>query len=267
MNELLLRSTVFAAVFLAMLAAESLAPRRCLLWPWWRRGVTNLALGAIDSLALRLLVPLGAVGTAAWTAQAKCGLLHHLEAPPWIEGLAAFVALECLIYWQHRAFHRVPALWRLHSVHHSDPDLDTTTALRFHPLEILLSMGIKMAAVVLLGPPVAAVVAFEIALNSGALFNHGNLALPRWLDRILRWVVVTPDMHSIHHSAWPPETDSNFGFFLSFWDRLFGTYRDRPRADYTSIQIGLEEVPAVQALGLLDTLRLPWTRRVGGATR
>lgn len=218
---------------------EVLVPRRRPALPIARRWPANLALAALDTALVRLVLPAGAVGTAALAAERGWGLFSWIEVPT-LGAIAASVLLfDLALYLQHVAFHRVPALWRLHLVHHADLDLDVTTGLRFHPVEIVLSMAIKLALVVLLGPPVAGVVLFEILLSATALFNHGNVRLPTNVDRVLRWWVVTPDMHSVHHSVVFEEYDSNFGSNLPWWDRLFGTYRGEPGAGRERVQIGL----------------------------
>ncbi|RMH50584.1 MAG: sterol desaturase family protein [Zetaproteobacteria bacterium] len=216
----------------------------------------NFALLALDVLLLRLLFPLGAAGFAAlW----PWGLLHMVPLPGWLAGLLAVVLLDLVIYWQHRLFHRLPLLWRLHRVHHTDPRLDVSSALRFHPLEILLSMAIKVAAIALIGAGATAVLCFEVLLNGMAMFNHGNIALPGRIERSLRRWLVTPDMHRIHHSVVAGEYNSNFGFNLSCWDRLFGSYRAAPRGGQRGMTIGLQQWRDPAACGRLGwMLRAPW---------
>ena len=218
---------------------ELLAPRR----PWAvgraSRWPSNLALLAIDALAVRLLIPTAAVGVALVADAHGFGLFHLLGWPAWLAGIVGFVALDLAIYGQHLVFHHVPWLWRLHRVHHADPDIDVTTGGRFHPIEILISMALKIATVALLGIPGSAVVAFEVVLNATSMFNHSNAVLPLWLDRAVRLVVVTPDMHRVHHSVVRAETDSNFGFNLPWWDWLFRTYRAQPDAGHDRMTIGL----------------------------
>uniref|UniRef100_UPI003083EF6F sterol desaturase family protein n=1 Tax=Petrachloros mirabilis TaxID=2918835 RepID=UPI003083EF6F len=195
----------------------------------------------LSTVLLRILFPLAAVGMAAIAAERGWGLWNQLPMPMGLAVVLSIVALDLVIYWQHRLFHALPLLWRLHKVHHADQDFDVTTGFRFHPLEILLSMGIKIIAVALLGAPGIAVLIFEVLLNGTALFNHGNVSLPLFLDRWLRWVVVTPDMHRIHHSVVPQETNSNFGFNLPWWDRLLGTYQSQPFRGQQGMVIGLSE--------------------------
>jgi sterol desaturase/sphingolipid hydroxylase (fatty acid hydroxylase superfamily) len=238
-TELAIRLAVFAGVFAAMALWELLAPRR----PWAvgraPRWPSNLGIVVVDALAVRLLIPTAAVGVALVASDHGFGLFHLLGWPGWSAGLLGFVVLDLVIYGQHVVFHKVPWLWRLHRMHHADLDIDVTTGLRFHPIEILLSMLIKIATVALFGIPAGAVVAFEVVLNATSMFNHSNAAMPAWLDRIVRLVVVTPDMHRVHHSVVRAETDSNFGFNLPWWDRLFGTYRAAPAAGHDGIIIGL----------------------------
>jgi sterol desaturase/sphingolipid hydroxylase (fatty acid hydroxylase superfamily) len=237
--ELTIRLSAFVGIFLAMAAWELLAPRR----PWAvgrvARWPSNLGMVAVDVAAVRLLIPTAAVGVALIASDRGLGLFHLLGWPGWLAGMLGFVALDLAIYGQHVVFHKVPWLWRLHRMHHADLDIDVTTGLRFHPVEILLSMLIKMAIVALFGVPAAAVVAFEAVLNATSMFNHSNAAMPAWLDRLVRLVVVTPDMHRVHHSAVRAETDSNFGFNVPWWDWLFGTYRAEPAAGHDGVTIGL----------------------------
>jgi sterol desaturase/sphingolipid hydroxylase (fatty acid hydroxylase superfamily) len=240
-HEPMLRLLPFLGVFALMAVAEALWPRRDRSQPRWRRWPSNLGIVALDTLVLRLAFPVAAVGMALVAESEGLGLLNWLG----IEGVPAVILaillLDLVIYGQHRLFHAVPLLWRLHRMHHADLDFDVTTGLRFHPAEILLSMLIKLAAVLALGAPAVAVLLFEILLNATSLFNHANLRLPPGLDRVLRGVLVTPDMHRVHHSAVPQETDSNFGFSLALWDRLFRTYRPQPAAGHAAMTIGLAQ--------------------------
>lgn len=238
-HEPVLRISVFAAVLVFMGLWETLAPRRPVSFPKARRWATNLGLSVFNSLCLRILVPVLAVGTAAWAEANQIGLLNQVALPRLAEWAIAFLALDLLIYGQHVVFHYVPLFWRLHKVHHADPEIDTSTGIRFHPIEILLSMAIKLAAVVALGAAPYAVILFEVVLNATSLFNHGNVRLPLTADKILRQIIVTPDMHRVHHSVIMRETNSNFGFNLSIWDRLFGTYRAQPEKGHMDMEIGL----------------------------
>jgi sterol desaturase/sphingolipid hydroxylase (fatty acid hydroxylase superfamily) len=241
-HESVIRLGCFGGVLLLMAAWEVLAPRRRLAVGRPARWLSNLGLVALDTLLVRFLVPLGAVGAALVAEERGLGLLPLAGPPRWLAVVLAVVALDLVIYLQHVLFHALPLLWRLHRVHHADLDIDATTGVRFHPLEILASLGIKVSAVILLGAPALAVLLFEVLLNATSLFNHGNVRLPAWLDRILRLVVVTPEMHRVHHSAAPDETNSNFGFNLPWWDYLLGTYRAQPRAGHEGMTVGLADL-------------------------
>ena len=238
-NELWIRLGFFLGVFAIMASWEVAAPRRSLLLSKWLRWSNNLGLVALNSVILRLLFPAAAVGVAAFAAQQGWGLLNYYHLPAALSVLLAVIAMDFVIYLQHVMVHAVPVLWRLHRVHHADQDYDVTTGARFHPLEIIVSMLIKFATIIVLGAPVAAVIIFEVILNAMAMFNHGNVGLPKGLDTLLRWFIVTPDMHRVHHSVEDDETNSNFGFNLSWWDRLFGTYRAQPRAGHKGMTIGI----------------------------
>ena len=238
-NEVVIRLGFFFGVFAVMAIWELYAPRRALTVSKAVRWVNNLGLVFFNSFVLRLVFPAAAVGMAVFASEQGWGLFNYYDAPPVIAVVASVVAMDFIIYLQHVMVHAVPALWRLHRVHHADLDYDVTTGARFHPLEILLSMIIKFAVILLLGPPVVAVIVFEVLLNATAMFNHGNVRLPATLDRYLRVIIVTPDMHRVHHSVEDDETNSNFGFNLPWWDRLFGTYRAQPRAGQEGMTIGI----------------------------
>jgi sterol desaturase/sphingolipid hydroxylase (fatty acid hydroxylase superfamily) len=237
--EIIVRVGAAALVFSAMALWEWAAPRRRLEAGRRPRWPGNLGILLIDIVAVRLLVPTAAVGVALIAAKKGWGLFPVLGLPAWAAFVAGAVALDFVIYSQHYVFHRVPWLWRLHRMHHADIDIDVTTGVRFHPIESLISMAIKIVVVAALGVPAGAVVAFEVLLNATSMFNHSNVALPPWLDRMARWIVVTPQMHQVHHSIVRQETDSNFGFNLPWWDRLFGTYRAAPAAGEDRVVIGL----------------------------
>lgn len=256
--EPIIRLSCFLGVLLAMMGWEWRWPRRTLSLSRARRWPANLAIILIDSGVLRWLFPVLAVGMAELAENRSWGLFHGLNAPFWLAFIATLLLLDLTIYAQHVAFHKIPLLWRLHRMHHTDLDFDVTTALRFHPLEIALSMLLKLAVVVLLGASPVAVMLFEVILNATALFNHGNVHLSRELDRALRWVLVTPDMHRVHHSIHREETDSNFGFNLPWWDRLFGTYRDQPRDGHAGMTIGLEHFRDWRATRLDGLLLQPF---------
>jgi sterol desaturase/sphingolipid hydroxylase (fatty acid hydroxylase superfamily) len=237
--EIVVRIAAYSAVFVVLAVWELWAPRRQLVVGRGPRWPNNLAIFVIDGLAVRVLIPIAAVGAAVLASERGWGLLNALALPGWLSGIVGFVLLDFIIYLQHVAFHYVPILWRLHRMHHADLDIDVTTGVRFHPVEILLSMLIKIAVVIALGIPALAVLIFEIALNATSMFNHSNVALPPALERIARWLVVTPQMHQVHHSIERRETNSNFGFNLPWWDRLFGTYRAAPAAGEQGVIIGL----------------------------
>lgn len=238
-NEVPIRLGFFLGIFAVMALWEIASPRRQLRTSRAIRWGNNLGLVFLNSAVLRLLFPAAATGMALFAREQDWGLFNYVDAPFWVAILASVVILDFFIWLQHVMVHAVPALWRLHRVHHADIDFDVTTGARFHPLEILLSMLIKFAVIILLGPPVVAVVIFEVVLNATAMFNHSNVRLPGTLDRLLRLIVVTPDMHRVHHSIEDDETNSNFGFNLPWWDRLFGTYRAQPRAGHTDMIIGI----------------------------
>jgi sterol desaturase/sphingolipid hydroxylase (fatty acid hydroxylase superfamily) len=257
-HESTIRLGCFLAVLLLMMLWEWHQPRRPLSLPRARRWPANLGIIVVDSLMVRLAFPVLAVGVAGAAEAKGWGLFHAFDAPFELAFVASLLALDLVIYAQHVLFHKLPLLWRLHRMHHTDLDFDVTTALRFHPLEIVLSMLIKLAAVVLLGAPPVAVMLFEVILNATAMFNHGNVHLPERWDRALRWLVVTPDMHRVHHSVRPEETDRNFGFNLPWWDRLFGTYRDQPRDGHAGMTIGLEYFRDRRATTLTGLLLQPF---------
>ena len=240
-NESTIRMAVFFAILFAMMAGELAAPRRRVEIPRLVRWSNNLALVALDALLVRLVFPVVAVGLAVIATDNGWGLLNQVLLPGWVVIVLAILALDLAIYLQHVLFHAVPALWRLHRVHHADLEFDVTTGVRFHPLEILISMAIKLLLVLALGPPAVAVLIFEVLLNGTSLFNHSNVRLPLRLDAILRLFVVTPDMHRVHHSIVPSETNSNFGFNLPWWDRILGTYRAQPRKGHVGMTIGVEQ--------------------------
>ncbi len=239
LHEPAIRLGFFVGTFALVALWELLAPRRALTVSKTLRWASNLGLVVLNTVLLRLLFPLAAVGMAAFCAANGWGLLNHFQVPFVVALPLSVIAMDFVIWLQHVMVHAVPALWRLHQVHHADLDYDLTTGARFHPIEIALSMLLKFATITVLGPPVVAVVVFEVLLNATSMFNHGNIRLPAALDRVLRWFVVTPDMHRVHHSVEDDETNSNFGFNLPWWDRLFGTYRAQPRAGHEGLTIGL----------------------------
>ena len=258
--EIWIRAGVFISVFAVMASWEVLAPRRAQAVRRVSRWPSNLGILIVSSVLVRLVFPVTAVAWAALAQQRGWGLLHVVDVPDGLRFLLAFLLLDLAIYLQHRLFHAVPVFWRLHRMHHADTEFDVTNGLRFHPLEILLSMLIKFAVIVVLGAPALAVLVFEVLLNATAIFNHANAALPSWLDRRLRWLVVTPDMHRVHHSIHRHETDSNFGFNLPWWDRLFGTYRAQPQDGHVTMAIGLPQYRNRKWLRLDRMLVQPWAK-------
>jgi sterol desaturase/sphingolipid hydroxylase (fatty acid hydroxylase superfamily) len=260
-GEQTIRLLFFFGVLAFVAVWELIAPRRALTDSKRRRWFSNLSLVVIDTTVVRFLLPVLPVGMALTVQEHGWGIMNIIILPSWGKIALAVVFLDFVIYLQHTLFHFLPILWRLHRMHHTDLDIDVTTGNRFHPIEILISIGIKLAAVALIGPPVVAVVAFEVILNATSQFNHGNISIPASLDRWLRFVVVTPDMHRVHHSVIPRETNSNFGFNLPWWDRLCGTYRPQPEQGHTGMSIGLKEFrdPAKLTLGRL--LIQPFLRR------
>ncbi len=257
-----IRLAIFLGVFAIVAVCEVLAPRRARTMKRRVRWPSNIGLVVLNTVVLRVAFPTAAVGMALAAEARGWGLFNAIGAPIWLAIPLSVVLLDFVIYLQHVMFHAVPALWRLHRMHHADLDFDVTTGARFHPIEILLSMLIKITLVAALGPPWMAVLIFEVLLNASSMFNHGNLNIPPGVDRVLRWLVVTPDMHRVHHSIVVRETNSNFGFNLPWWDRLFGTYRAQPAAGHAAMTIGIEQFRDQTDLRLDRMLVQPF---VGGA--
>ena len=263
-NESLIRLSFFLGVFFIMALWEIKAPRRVLNISKAVRWTNNLGLVVLNTVVLRLLFPMAGVGMAAFATSHGWGVFNHFDVPFVMALLVSVILLDMAIYLQHVMFHAVPILWRLHRVHHVDLDIDVTTGARFHPIEIILSMGIKFAVICVLGPPLVAVIIFEILLNATAMFNHSNVKLPIPLDRLIRLLFVTPDMHRVHHSTEIDETNSNFGFNLSIWDRLMGTYRAQPRFGHEGMTIGINTFTnPSQCAWLPGMLTLPFNKRIG----
>jgi sterol desaturase/sphingolipid hydroxylase (fatty acid hydroxylase superfamily) len=262
-DDVLIRLSAFAGVLGLMASWELLAPRRRLSTSKGGRWVANLSVVVLDSIILRLLFAAGAVCAALLAADRIWGVLNHVSWPHWFEIVLAVALLDFVLYLQHIMFHAIPLFWRFHMMHHADLDCDVTTGLRFHPVEVVFSMVIKLAAVVLLGAAPLAVLCFEVLLNATSMFNHSNVWMPPAVDRILRWIVVTPDMHRIHHSIIPRETNSNFGFNLPCWDRLLGTYRVEPANGHTGMILGLEQFRDSARLTLIGILVLPFVGAPG----
>ncbi len=263
-NEPVIRLSAFLGIFTIMAVWELIAPQRALTVSKLGRWVNNLGIVVLNSILLRFLFPIAAVGVATVGEMSGWGVLNLLEWPPVFEVVIAVILLDFAIYLQHVMFHAIPALWRLHMIHHADLDYDVTTGARFHPIEIVLSMVIKIAVVILLGPSAVAVILFEVLLNATAMFNHSNIKLPVGFDKVLRLFVVTPDMHRVHHSSIVEETNSNYGFNLPWWDRLMGTYRAQPFLGQKGMEIGLEQFREARDLTLPKLLVLPFTGKVGG---
>lgn len=253
------RLTTFFGIFFAMTIWEIFLPRRSLTKSKLKRWTSNLLLVVLDSVLLRFIVPAGAVGLAWMARDRHWGLLNHLYAlSPTAKIIVTVITLDAVIYAQHYVFHHVPLFWRFHKVHHADLDFDVTTGIRFHPLEILVSMGIKFVAIALIGASPLGVLWFEIILNGTSLFNHSNIVIPRQIDRFLRFVLVTPDMHRVHHSVVVRETNSNFSFNLSLWDHIFGTYRAQPSEGHQKMTIGLPQFQKKSAIEFSRMLLMPF---------
>ena len=241
-NEQVIRVALFFGVFALVALWEVARPRRALSLPRRQRWSVNLGLVLLNTLLVRWVFPTAAVGIAALGLERNWGVLNYFEVPFWVAVPLTVIAMDFVIWLQHVMVHAVPTLWRLHRVHHADLDYDLSTGVRFHPLEIVLSMSIKFATIALMGAPILAVIIFETLLSACALFNHGNIRLPDPLDRLLRWVLVTPDMHRVHHSIEEDESNTNFGFNLTWWDKLFGTYREQARAGQLGLVFGIRAI-------------------------
>lgn len=266
-NENTIRLGFFVGTLTIMALWEIVTPKRALTVSKALRWTNNLGLVFFNSFIVRLIFPAAAVGVAIFAADQGWGLLNYYSIPFTLSVVLSIIAMDFIIYLQHVLVHAVPVLWRLHRVHHADLDYDVTTGARFHTIEIILSMLIKFATIVVLGPPVVAVIIFEVVLNAMAMFNHGNVGLPKGLDKLLRWFIVTPDMHRVHHSIEDDETNSNFGFNLSWWDRLFGTYRDQPRGGHQGMTIGIRKFRETkQASWITGMLAMPFIGKISGYT-
>ncbi len=257
-NEIELRLGSFLVMFALIAIIEIIIPKRKLSVKKSTRWFRNLSIILLDSLAVRLLIPFTTVGVAVYAQTNAIGILHHLAMPPYLHIVFAIIILDLLIYIQHVVFHYVPILWRLHKIHHIDQDYDVTTGLRFHPIEIILSVLIKCLAILAFGVPYQGVIIFEILLNLTAMFNHGNINIPKKLDSFIRLFIVTPDMHRVHHSVIKTETNSNFGFNLSVWDKVFKTYKKSPAKGHNNMTIGLKEYQNPAKTNLLEMLLIPF---------
>jgi len=269
-NDTTLRLSAFIILFVLLAVVESVKPKRNLVQPRYYRWLNNLGLVSLNNLVLKLVMPLFAIDAAIYAQQQQIGLFNWLSNASEdniLIILLAIIILDCLIYWQHRLFHQLPWLWRLHSMHHSDLDLDVSSAIRFHPIEIILSLAIKIAAVYLLGVPVVAIILFELLLNLTAMFSHSNIALPLNLDTLIRNCFVTPDMHRVHHSIKGRETNSNYGFCLSFWDRIFNSYKAQPDAGHLDMVIGLPYFRDANEYQLQNMLTQPFRSKIFGTLK
>ena len=262
-NELWIRLSFFFGILIVMFLWEVMMPRRPLTASKITRWFSNLSLVLIDSVAVRLAFPAGLAGVAFLAQQRGWGIFNLFGLPSLLKIVCGVLILDLAIYLQHVIFHSAPLLWRLHMVHHSDMDIDVTTGIRFHPIEIFLSMGIKMVVVILTGAPALAVLAFEIILNGTSMFNHGNVRYPQNVDSVLRLFVVTPEMHRVHHSTIRWETNSNLGFNFPWWDRLFGTYRAQPAKGHLGMTIGLDQYKEPRKLTLPWLIALPFIGKLG----
>lgn len=262
-NEWLIRLAFFSGIFLIIGFVELLVPRRSLTTSKKSRWFTNIGIVLINTVLLRIFLPAGAVGISIWIGHLGWGIFNLILWPFWSEVVLTVIFLDLVVYIQHVMFHALPVLWRLHMMHHADMDFDLTTGTRFHPIEILISMGIKAGAITLLGAPAIGVLIFEILLNGVAMFNHGNFFIPLGIDRVLRLLMVTPDMHRVHHSVFPFETNSNFGFNLPWWDRLLGTYRPQPTKGHEQMTIGLNQFRDPSLLTLPRMMALPFVGITG----
>ena len=265
LSEPQIRLSAFAIIFVSMALLELFHPRleRPELQAALKRHrwATNIGMLVLSSVTLRLIFPMAAVGTALYGTAHHIGLLHLWDGNIWIKGAISFVILDFSVWAEHVASHKIPFLWRIHRVHHADPGIDVTTALRFHPFEIVLSMLFKAGLILILGAPPEAVLVFEVVLNGAAMFNHANIAIPETIDRALRYFIVTPDMHRIHHSTNPQETDSNYGFNLSIWDRIFSVYTQDPLRGKLNVEIGLSDFGRVDPIQFLWSVLLPLRKK------
>ena len=262
-NEATIRLFFFLGIFSVVAIVEFMSPRRPLTTSKSKRWFTNIGIIFINTIFIRLFFSAGAVGIALFVSENKWGIFNTLGISYWLAVILSVVVLDFAVYIQHVMFHAIPTLWRLHMMHHADMDIDVTTGTRFHPVEMILSMVIKGAAIIVLGAPPLGVIVFEILLNGTAMFNHGNIKLPLDLDAFLRMFVVTPDMHRVHHSVFPSETNSNYGFNLPWWDRIMGTYKSQPMKGHLDMSIGLNQFRNPDKLGLMDILILPFTGSQG----
>ena len=257
-SEATVRLSVFAGVFIIMAIAEAMWPRKKRTQPRFSRWFTNMGMVVLDSIAVRVIFPIVAVGVAQYATSKGWGLLNLIALPFWLKVVVSVILLDMAIYWQHVASHKIPMLWQVHRVHHVDRDIDVSTGNRFHPIEIVLSMLYKFVIIFILGPAAFGVFLFEVLLNGSAMFNHANVRLPLGLDKVVRMLFVTPDMHRVHHSFHKDETDSNYGFNLAIWDRIFGTYIDQPRDGHDDMVIGMKKFQDDKPTNIIWSLLFPF---------
>ncbi len=260
-NEIYIRLGFFFGMFAVMAFFELVAPRRRLETSKGMRWFSNISITFINSALVRLAFPVLAVGVAFFGLEQGWGILNNIEVPELLAGIIAIIVLDLTIYVQHVVFHLIPPCWKLHMMHHADIDIDVTTGARFHPVEIMLSMCIKISVVAALGAPPWSVVVFEVLLNATAMFNHSNINIPVNIDRVLRLFVVTPDMHRVHHSVIIRETNSNYGFNFPWWDRFFKTYNAQPVKGHTGMKIGLANFRDPGKLTLAHILAIPFQKK------
>ncbi len=260
-TETTLRLGFFFGVLIFFALWEFIAPRRKLSVSKSKRWISNLSMVFINSILIRILFPTAAVGVALYTQQHHVGLFNIIHLSHWTTIIASVIILDLVIYLQHVMLHAIPTLWRIHRVHHVDLDIDITTGIRFHPIEIILSLFIKFCAIILIGAPAVSVIIFQILLNITSMFNHSNIYIPYIIDKIIRCITVTPDMHRVHHSDIPHETNCNFGFNLSIWDRIFGTYKAQPQLGHTQMHIGIKTIREERyCMNLWGMLKLPFMK-------
>ena len=257
-QEIVIRVGIFIGIMIAMLLWEALYPRRPVSELKWQRRINNFMLLCVSSLLSRIILPITIISVAVIAKDSHWGVFNLFTVPYWLAFIFSIILLDLIIYAEHILFHKFKFLWRIHRVHHTDKEFDATTALRFHPLEIIISNASKILAVILIGPPVVAVLIFEIILNTSAIFNHSNARINLFVDKYLRWLIVTPDMHRVHHSVIKTETDSNYGFYLPWWDRIFNTYQDQPGAGHDKMQIGQTEFLEKNTVNVVALLTQPF---------
>ena len=256
-SEATIRLLVFISAFILLAVLEHYFPRRTLKYSKVQRWLSNFGISALNTLLTRLLMPIAAVAAAIFAAEQNLGLLNLINLPVWLGIVAFLLIFDLTIYFQHRLFHAIPVLWRLHRMHHTDMDYDVSTGNRFHPLSILISSAIKLALIFVIGPLPVAVIAAEILLNASSMFNHSNLKIGLGLEKALRHFVVTPDMHRVHHSSNPAEHSNNFGFNFPWWDKLFGSYQDQPELGHEKMEIGIQGLSSPDSIGLGKLLLQP----------